>query len=282
MKKTLTVLILFAFNFAKAQNNKPDTIKVGGLIIINENKKSNPNDTRDEEKEDQRKRREKKERNRSKTETDWGLFDFGINNFIDKTDYTTPAAKNFARTIKPGEAAFTESDFNLKTIKSNNFNIWFVMNRTSLAKHYVNLKYGIGIENNNYHFENNLSFVKTNTPFVFRDSLSFNKNKLVTQYLTVPIMLNINLAPRNNDGLSFSGGVSAGYLIRSRTKQVSDIKGKQKVEGDFDLEKFKFQYQAELRLGGIMIYGSYAPKSIFERGLDFRSYNIGFRIGSWD
>ena len=38
------------------------------------------------------------------------------------------------------------NDFKLKTVKSVNVNIWFFMQRLNLIKHYVNLKYGLGLE----------------------------------------------------------------------------------------------------------------------------------------
>jgi len=37
-------------------------------------------------------------------------------------------------------------------------------------------------------------------------------------------------------------------------------------------------YIAEISLGEIKFYGSLATKSIFKRGLDVPSYNVGFRF----
>jgi len=45
--------------------------------------------------------------------------------------------------------------------------------------------------------------------------------------------------PENKKSLSFSAGVSAGYLISSRNKQISAERGKQKISGNFDLEPFR-------------------------------------------
>jgi|GEM_PF-5683229 len=36
---------------------------------------------------------------------------------------------------------------------------------------------------------------QTNEPFIFRDSISFSKNKLAADYLTVPLMLNFTSNP---------------------------------------------------------------------------------------
>jgi hypothetical protein len=167
------------------------------------------------------------------------------------------------------------------------------MQRMNLIKHYVNLKYGLGIELNNYRFKSDISFNEgganpfnplQNIPhaFVFRDSVHFSKNKLAADYVTVPLMLNFNTNPNDNKkGLSISAGVSMGYLYSSRNKQVSHERGKEKNHGDYDLEKWKFAYVGELGLGPVRLYGSYSPKSIFQNDLNFTPYAVGIRLSNW-
>ncbi len=120
-----------------------------------------------------------------------------------------------------------------------------------------------------------------NSPFIFRDSIGFTKNKLAADYLTVPLMLNFNSDPAHNKGLSASIGVSAGYLYSQRNKQRSGERGKEKNKGDYDLERFKLSYVAELGLGPVRLYGSYSPKSFYQQGLNMKPYNIGIRFSNW-
>jgi hypothetical protein len=47
------------------------------------------------------------------------------------------------------------------------------------------------------------------------------------------------------------------------------------------MERFKFSYITELGLGPVRLYGSYSPKTIFERSLDVKPYNIGLRFSNW-
>ena len=122
---------------------------------------------------------------------------------------------------------------------------------------------------------------QTNAPFIFRDSISFSKNKLATNYLTVPVMLNFSTHKSTKKGISLSVGVSAGYLYSQRNKQKSDERGKWINKGEYDLERFKFSYVAELGLGPIRIYGSYSPNSMYKRALDIRPYTIGLRFSNW-
>ena len=168
------------------------------------------------------------------------------------------------------------------------------MQRLNLIKHYVNLKYGLGLELNNYRYNSSISYKEggvvpysnpsaiVSSPFIFRDSISFNKNKLAADYLTVPIMLNFASNPRNpGKDFSFSAGISAGYLYSERNKQVSAERGKQTNKGDYDLERFKLSYIGEIGLGPVRLYGSYCPSSIYQKGLNIKPYTLGIRLSSW-
>ena len=258
------------------RNDKPDTLRIGSMTIIR--KRGNDNDSA-------WKRFQvwdRKHHRKRKVETSYLIMDFGFSNFNDQTAYASADAQNYARATRPGEPAFAESDFNLRNAKSTNFSLWFFMQRLHLIKRVVNLKYGLGIETNNYRFQNRISFKDQPQPYVFRDSITFSKNKLALDYLTVPFMVNINTGPRKDNPLAFSFGVSAGYLYSSRNKQISGERGKQKNRGNYDVEKFKLSYIGEVGMGPVKLYGSYSPKSVFERGLDMRPFNLGIRIGGWD
>ncbi len=293
MKKTILILsvILISFtSFAQTDSiqieKKNDTVRIGGMIIL---KKGDPNEKKRVTVTVGNRRKQKTNNNVS---TSSFIVDLGFANWVDKTNYASATADGFI-VNKPGSPTLTGNDFKLKTVKSVNVNIWFFMQRLNLVKHYVNLKYGLGVELNNYRFKSAVSFNEGGAnpynslqniphPFVFRDSISFSKNKLAADYVTIPLMLNFRTNKDYSDkGLSLSAGISAGYLYSSRNKQISDERGKRKNRGDYDLEKWKFSYIAELGLGPAHLYGSYSPKSIFQNGLDYRPYNIGIRLSNW-
>jgi hypothetical protein len=54
-----------------------------------------------------------------------------------------------------------------------------------------------------------------------------------------------------------------------------------KLKSDFDLERWKLSYVGEILLGTVKLYGSYAFKSMWDKGLDQTPYTVGFRISSW-
>lgn len=290
MKKTVLGFMGILFAVASiAQSDsvhvqkKNDTIRIGGMIIL---KKDDGNDKRVTVTVGNRNYNRK-----SNINTASFIIDLGFANWIDKTNYASAKAGNYLVT-KAGTPDLAENDFKLKTIKSVNVNIWFFMQRLNLIKHYVNLKYGLGLELNNYRFKSALSLNESGIDpytqqsidhsFIFRDSISFSKNKLAADYVTIPFMLNFRTNPNSSDkGLSFSAGVSVGYLYNSRNKQISSDRGKLKNHGDYDLEKWKFSYIAELGLGPAHLYGSYSPNSIFQKGLNLMPYNVGIRFSNW-
>ena len=267
-----------------AKTDSKDTIRVGGMIIVKKGKgnkggefsiKSGHGDVK---------------RKKSNVSTNWWILDLGFANYNDQTNYANAGSYLVNR---PGYPALDKNDFKLKAGKSVNVNIWVFMQKVNLIKHYVNLKYGLGVELNNYRYKSAINYnegglvpytanTQTNAPFIFRDSISFSKNKLAADYATIPVMLNFRSNPNGHKkGVSLSLGVSGGYLYSQRNKQKSNERGKLKNKGDYNLERFKFSYVAELGVGPVMLYGSYSPRSMYEKSLDIRPYNVGFRFSYW-
>jgi Outer membrane protein beta-barrel domain len=292
MKQLITFLALAIIcSSATAQtdttkNTNKDTLRIGGIIIVRDGKTTNDKNW------DITMGRKTEERKRNaNVSTNWFILDIGFSGYDDKTNYATVPAPYFAN--RPGQPAIGANDFKLRTGKSINVNIWLFMQRLNLVKHHVNLKYGLGVELNNYVYKSNISykesgispyppFINNTGSYILRDSISFSKNKLAADYLTVPFMLNFTTNPENhNKGISISAGVSAGYLYSQRNKQKSSERGKDKNRGDYDLEKFKLSYIAEVGLGPIRLYGSYSPKSLYSNSLDMRPYNLGLRFSNW-
>jgi hypothetical protein len=279
-------LALHAQTDSSRGNSGKDTIHIGNILII----KNSKNKSGSKESELTMGRKNKERKKQSNVSTNWGIIDLGFSNYSDKTNYANTGTYLVNR---PGYPSLDANDFKLRSGKSVNVNIWIFMQRLSLVRHYVNLKYGLGLELNNYRYKSSISYregglvpysagLQTNSPFIFRDSINFSKNKLAADYLTVPMMLNFVSDPTHkNKGISVSLGVSAGYLYSQRNKQKSSERGKNRNTGDYDLEKFKFSYVAELGLGPVRFYGSYSPKSMYERGLDVRPYTFGFRLSNW-
>ena len=183
-----------------AKNDAPhnDTIRIGNMIIVKDARgKSITSESTDSA--GQHRHHYKP----SNVKTDWIIFDIGFTNYNDRTDYASAGTQQFA----PGA---TSDWFRLRTGKSVDVNIWLFMQRINLIKHVVNFKYGLGIELNNYRYEENIKFL-VNPTRVIMDTINYSKNKLALDYVTVPFMLNFNLTPHKKEDYGFSVGASVGY-----------------------------------------------------------------------
>jgi hypothetical protein len=273
-----TVLAIFAIGLsmtALAQTDSSarqnvDTIKIGGMIIIKKSDGRDSTSNRNVEVTMNRRRHRKP----SNVTTNWGIVDLGFANYSDNTAYGSAAVQQ----VVPG--ATDKDALSLRTGKSINVNVWFFMQRLNVIRHVVNLKYGLGLELNNYRYDRDLLFQKNPTR-ILAATEDLKKSKLALDYVTVPMLLNLNFTPRRDKGFGISGGVSAGYLYSARYKNKDSNGDKNKVHDNFDLEKFKLSYIGELNLGVVTLYGSYAFKNMWEGPLDQRPYNFGIRLSHW-
>lgn len=286
MKRTFTLLVGICFALTgmaqtdstgkktDSTTNESDTIRVGNILIIKSKKDRKTEDDKDHDDHGDVKVQRRKDYKPSNITTNWGIVDLGVSQFNDNTNYSQAIAQGYL------PAGANEDWFDLRNGKSINVNIWFFMQRLNMIKHVVNLKYGLGLELNNYRFSENIKFQKNGMPLVVMDNIDYSKNKLAADYLTIPVMLNFNFTPNRKKGFGFSVGASGGYLYASRQKTVSDEHGKKKDKENFELRKWKLSYIAELSLGPIKLYGTYATQSMFEKGLDQTPYNVGFRLSN--
>ena len=271
--KTVILLALLtgmaSTSFAQTDTTAPksDTIQIGGMIIVKKHGKDG-SESKDIV-------ISSRKRNRlTNISTNWFIFDLGFTNYKDETNYADAIQSGFVT------SGITNKDnLKLRTGKSVNVNIWIFMQKLNITKHIVNLKYGLGLELNNYHFDDErVRFTKNPTTVGFDPDLAVaQKNKLAADYVTVPLMLNFNFAPSRYRGIGLSAGISAGYLYSARQKVKIDG-DKDKLKDDFNLEKWKVSYIAELSLGPVKLYGSMAIKNMWEKGLDQVPYSVGLRF----
>jgi len=207
--------------------------------------------------------------------TNWFSFDLGYANFQDKSP-----------TLYYIQAPSGIGADNLKLIngKSSNFNLWIVQQKVNLYKNKLNLKYGVGFEMFNFRLEQPVSFRNDLPNKMILDNVSFSKNKLFAKYLTVPFQLNFKSDPKSNKSFYMSAGMSAGYLVDARNKQKSSERGKQKYDGNFNLNNWRFATIGELGVGGIRLYGSYGLNNLFDKNIntiEFHPYTIGLRFSNF-
>ena len=304
--KVLTALFSIGTLLAVAQSDssytktdsilvKQDTIKVGNFFIVKKGSEhSNPNSatvqignvTINANNLDNKPviKIERKKPAPKKISTNWWILDLGFAGNRDETNYATAVVNNnYLRTFSPANGAPNKQTFNLNNGKTTNVNLWFFMQKVSIVKQAIFLKYGMGMEMYNFRYDSRVSYRKDSYPYVYNDSISFSKNKLFAGYLSVPLMLHVNTTPGNKKGFSFSAGVSAGYLVGSRGKQKSEARGKQKYKGDFDLSPFRTALIGELGIGPVKLYGSYSLNTLHDSYTKLEQYPfaVGIRFSNW-
>ena len=253
-----------------ADSGKADTVHIGMVTIIQ------CRDCGSEGKTSVSLGNQKKKNELTNVDFSWFGFDLGINSFVDKSAYGSPEVNDFVQ-LGSGHPEATEELFSLRGIKSVNVNIWPLLLKVNLVHHVLNLKTGIGIEMNNYRYTKNVTYVnETDKTHITLTDQTLKKNKLFTEYLTIPVLLNLNTNPhRNSRAFRLSAGPTFGLLIKSRTKQKSDAEGKVKNNDPFNLENFRTGARAEIGYGPINFYGAYSFTPIHKYGLEQYPFSIG-------
>lgn len=284
----VAALLVAGAGFAQTDstNHPSDTVRVGNFIIIKKNKSNSNSDNENVWKnwdKDFELSVERRPRRRTNVSTNWFIFDLGFANFRDQTNYTAAQSGGYFRVLRPADGPVNANSFKLNNVKSSNVNIWLFMQKLNVIKHAVNLKYGLGLEMYNFRYDSRLSYRRDPVPYIYNDSISFSKNKLYVGYLTVPLMININPTPNKRRSFTMSAGMSAGYMLSNRNKQISAERGKQKNSGDFDLNPWRLAAVAELGLGPVRLYGSYSINRLHKEatGLEQYPYAVGIRFSNW-
>lgn len=209
-------------------------------------------DYRDEDEDD----RDDDDRNKRYKRSDVDLlgFDLGITNYFSQGQYgdnaITPELR--VREFRPG----------------SHVALHLLPTRVAFdRKGYVNLKTAITIDWNYYHYEGDLTLVDGEAGLTFDSTgTNFSKNNLMARYIQIPLMLNFDTDPGDNDGISISVGAFAGLLWAARTKQVSEEFGTVKLRGDFGLNPYRYGLIGRIDFKWFDIYLHYNLSTLFEEG----------------
>lgn len=253
---------LFIFTLSNAQ----DTIRVGNLVIVKPVQDSVTVTQYTPKKRATVSYPARRKYNNTNNRTSYFDWDFGFANYIDKSPVLlyTAIPNSLYPPIAEAPAYANTSSLALNHLKSSNVNLWFVQQRVKLIKNFASLQYGVGFEMFNFRFEKNISFREDVAGKIKYDNVNFSKNKLFVKYLTVPVKINFNLSPGASKPLHASIGMSAGYLLKARNKQISTERGKEKYDGTFNLNNWRVATIGELGFGNFTLYGSYSHTNLFD------------------
>lgn len=148
-----------------------------------------------------------------------------------------------------------------------------------LSRH-VGFVTGIGLEVNNFKFENNVSLGQDENGYVVAKNYGkLEKSKLVTTYLTLPFLFEAQFGKYNNLFINF--GVVGAWKMQSHTKIIGhsdEVDGKQKNKRGLNVSNFRYGYMAQIGYDMIGLYAKYYPDPIFKKGMGPKTTEINIGL----
>jgi hypothetical protein len=210
--------------------------------------------------------KEKKHRSYHHFRGHWTGVEFGFNNFM-TAGYSM---------VLPNSIGYME----LNSGKSNCFNFNFAQQSLGITRHFGFVT-GLGLNWNNYRFDGNNNIEKNGNGEIveYIPTSTLEKSKLSTLYLTVPLLLELQI-PTEDHHLNISAGVIGAVKLGSHTRM--DFKNGDKIKSDEDLSLNLLRYGPTARVGfrNFSLYATYYMTPLFKEGKGPGGYDIyPFEVG---
>jgi hypothetical protein len=202
----------------------------------------------------------------------WAGLDLGVNGFLNANNkLQMPNGYNF---------------LDLNYARSLNFNANFFEHGFKIYRHNIQLVTGLGFEFNHYSFRNPITlFADSNYAGAYWDSsMTYEKNKLNTSFITLPLMLEFNTNNKDADrSFHISGGIILSYNIATKTKQEYSINGYEfdvKKKDDYNINPFRYSATVRAGFGDFNLFASYALNTLFEtnKGPKLYPFTVGLTL----
>jgi hypothetical protein len=198
---------------------------------------------------------------------------------------------NLYQTVESVPQIKPNTPFSLRQSKCINVKLYLIQQRVNLYQHKVNFRWGLGLNWNNYRFKNsqNISLLTDQTDgtvYTQLDTVQYSKNKFVTKFITVPLMIELKLGKKNSwKAFSVAAGVEANLLVDAWQKQIVERSSRNETalknqhggrqshyEGDYNLTQFPLNYVMRLGVGKLNFYGTYAISPMFNSSQQANHY----------
>ena len=186
----------------------------------------------------------------------WAGFEMGINSYLDNGG---------SFTLSPGK-----NNFDLRTEKSISVGLNLIQQEVEIGRSNIWLFTGLGLTWNNYRFHNNVVLENGNITTAHVDTtpgINFIKSKLVTSYLTAPVMLEFFTSRHEQNAFHLGAGGIFGLRIGSHTKrkiEIDDKESKIKDHNDFNLTPFRYGFRVAIGYGKFNLYADYYASTLFK------------------
>jgi len=204
----------------------------------------------------------------------WAGFNLGINGYLTPDHKIDP----------PQEYAFLD----LRYEKSINVQINLFEQNFNLISNKFGLITGLGIEWNNYRFNNSVKLDpdKDKIAQVEKPARDYTKSKLNVRYLNVPLILEFQTNPKSDiNSFHIGAGIIGGLRIGSHSKNVYEDNKRQieKVREDFHLNPLKADATVRIGWGKLNLYGNYSLLALFreDKGPELYPFSLGLTLLSF-
>lgn len=196
----------------------------------------------------------------------WAGFELGLNNLVDPG----------------GQLAGTKPEhmfMDLNTGKSWEWNVNFLQYSIPTGKP-LGFVTGMGFKWNNYWFNGNSNIMKDPTSGVIAPrypdaGISYDKTKLNTLYLTIPLTFEVQFGHKHRGFVSV--GVIGDMKLCSNTKLKwydSGSRQREKSKSDFNLSPFRYHLTARAGYKFVKIFANYSMVPMFKKDLGPELYPV--------
>lgn len=209
-------------------------------------------------------------------ESKWWALDIGLNGLMYKGSPSLPSSL---------------SNLELDPLRSVHVNVGIFQQKINIYKHYVGLVYGINYDNNDYRFSNNINFRANESG----DSITYDKynpqlagfdrNKLTTRFLTIPVALRFDFNPNKKHAGHITIGAHAGYRLTSffKTVRFDEGKRKTKLRDVFLLNNFRYGAYVKVGYGKLNLFANYVFTPLFRDNVspELNPFSFGLSFGGY-
>ena len=209
------------------------------------------------------------DRTQRNVQTRYLIFEMGVDILLPADDYI----------IGDGEVELFEQRY----ANSTNVNIYFFRQRVNLLQHHLNLEYGVGFNFHKIMFDNPVIMSRENgvlqfdlAPIQEGDRIPV-KTRLMSNYLTIPIMLNFETNPSNTrKSFRLAAGVYGNTRLGSNFKQKFNNRNRDNIKDrdNFNLSPFRWGLAGQIGYGAFNFYANLSMTDVFKE-----NRNSGYEVG---
>ncbi|MGQ1785413.1 porin family protein [Saccharicrinis sp. GN24d3] len=194
--------------------------------------------------------------------------------------------------VQLGFCNYEETDqanfMDLNSGKSMTVGINFLQYNIGLQKTKTNfgLVTGMGWSVYNYRFDNNFLIMQNDEGITIGEPITdrkVKKSKIVTSYINIPLLLELQTSEESNVHAFVSAGVYGGFRLGSHTKTVYFGDDKKKSRQDMNINPLQYGVMFQVGVNFIKLYGTYNFSSLYEsdKGPEVTPFTVGLTLANF-